>query len=322
MMKMKALHTNKSLIALTLLTTIILLGCSDSNRATQSTVPTPTVIYTPGEIVSDGQGYVQYRVGNTPVIITVPHDGTLVPSTMADRTGNTARAVNTRKVAEQFAVFFNANSNGLFPHIIYNNVSRTKLDPDANLTDGAQGNSYATLSYGTYHSYLQTAIDSVEAHFDAGVLLNLVEHDHSVEQIELGYLLSANNLNLSDSALNAYSSQSSIKQLASISASTFSEVVRGYSSFGNFLFASSYSGYNFNVVPTLDNPSPGTNPYTSGGYTLETYGSSDSGNINAIEVATPYTGFRDNANAYRAVGVVLENATKQFYQEQSGQAIY
>ena len=321
-MKMKALHINKSLIAITLLITIILLGCSDSNRATQSTVPTPTVIYTPGEIVSDGQGYVQYRVGNTPVIITVPHDGTLVPSSMADRTGDIARAVNTRKVAEQFAVFFNANSNGLFPHIIYNNVSRTKLDPDANVTDGAQGNSYATLSYGTYHSYLQTAIDSVEAHFDSGVLLNLVEHDHSVQQVELGYLLSANNLNLSNSALNSYSSQSSVNQMASISAATFSEVVRGYSSFGNLLFGSSYNGYSFSVVPTLDNPSPGTNPYTSGGYTLETYGSSDSGKINAIEVATPYAGFRDNANAYRAVGVVLENATKQFYQEQVGKVIY
>ena len=322
MMKMKALHTNKSLITITLLITIFFLSCSDSNRATQSTVPTPTVIYTPGEVVSDGQGHIQYRVGNTPVIITVPHDGTLVPSTMADRTGDTARAVDTRKVAEQFAVFFNANSNGLFPHIIYNNVSRTKLDPDANLTDGAQGNSYATLSYGTYHSYLQTAIDSVEAHFDSGLLLNLVEHDHSVQQVELGYLLSANNLNLSNSALNSYSNQSSVNQMASTSAATFSEVVRGYSSFGNLLFSSSYNGYSFSVVPTLDNPSPGTNPYTSGGYTLETYGSSDSGKINAIEVATPYAGFRDNANAYRALGVVLENATKQFYQEQVGQAIY
>ena len=321
-MKMKVSHINKSFITLAWLSLIFLISCGDNNRATQSTVPTPTVIYTPGELVSDGQGYVQYRVGNTPIIITVPHDGTLVPSTMADRTGDTERAVNTRKVAEQFAVFFNANSNGLFPHIIYNNVSRTKLDPDLNVTDGAQGNSYSTLSYGTYHSYLQTAIDSVETHFDAGVLLNLVGHDHSVQQVELGYLLSADNLNLSDTALNAYNSQSSVNHMASISAASFAEIIRGYSSFGNLLFASSYNGYTFNVIPTLDNPSPGTNPYLSGGYTLETYGSSNGGKINAIEVATPYSGFRDNANAYRAVGVVLENAVKGFYQEQIGQVIY
>ena len=317
-MKMKALHINKLLI----LTLFFVISCGESNRATQSTVPTPVVVYTPGDLVSDGQGYIQYRVGNTPVIITVPHDGTLVPSNMADRMGNTERAVNTRKVAEQFAVFFNANSNGLFPHIIYNNVSRTKLDPDANLMDGAQGNSYANLSYGTYHSYLQTAIDSVEAHFDAGILLNLVEHNHSVQQIELGYLLSAENLNLSDSGLNAYESESSLNQLSSISASSFAEVIRGYSSFGNLLFGASYNGYTFNVVPTLDNPTPGTNPYLSGGYTLQSYGSSDSGKINAIDIATPYVGYRDNANAYRAVGVVLETAVVGFYQESVAKTIY
>ncbi len=317
-MKTKALHINKLLI----LTLFFLISCGGNNRATQSTVPTPTVIYTPGELVSDGQGYIQYRVGNTPVIITVPHDGTLVPSNMADRMGDTERAVNTRKVAEQFAVFFNANSDGLFPHIIYNNVSRTKLDPDANLMDGAQGNSYANLSYGTYHSYLQTAIDSVEAHFDSGILLNLVEHDHSVQQIELGYLLSTENLNLSDSALNAYENQSSISQMSSISSSSFAEVIRGYSSFGNTLLGSSYNGYTFDVVPTLDNPSPGTNPYLSGGYTLEIYGSSNNGKINAIDVATPYAGYRDNANAYRAVGVVLESAVVGFYQETVAQGIY
>ena len=317
-MKMKALHINKLLI----LTLFFVISCGESNRATQSTVPTPVVVYTPGDLVSDGQGYIQYRVGNTPVIITVPHDGTLVPSNMADRMGDTERAVNTRKVAEQFAVFFNANSNGLFPHIIYNNVSRTKLDPDANLMDGAQGNSYANLSYGTYHSYLQTAIDSVEAHFDTGILLNLVEHNHSVQQIELGYLLSAENLNLSDSGLNAYESESSLNQISSISASSFAEVIRGYSSFGNLLFAASYNGYSFNVVPTLDNPTPGTNPYLSGGYTLQSYGSSDSGKINAIDIATPYVGYRDNANAYRAVGVVLETAVVGFYQESVAQTIY
>ena len=302
---------------------IFLISCSENNRATQSTVPIPVVVYTPGEIVSDGQGYIQYRVGNTPVIITVPHDGTLVPSNMADRIGDTERAVNTRKVAEQFAVFFNANSNGLFPHIIYNNLSRTKLDPDANLMNGAQGNSYANQSYNTYHSYLQTAIDSVEAHFDSGILLNLVEHNNTVQQFELGYLLSESELNLSDAELNTgYRTLSSISQISSISVASFSDVLRGYGSFGTYLFSASYNGSSFQVVPFLDNPNAPSDGYTSGGYTLRTYGKERLGKINAIEVATPYTGFRDNANTYRAVGVVLQEAINGFYQEQLGISIY
>ena len=322
-MKTKVLRINKSFTTLLLATIILLISCGDSNRATQSTVPTPIVVYTPGDLVSDGQGYIQYRVGNTPVIITVPHDGTLVPSNMSDRMGDTERAVNTRKVAEQFAVFFNANSDGLFPHIIYNNLSRTKLDPDANLMDGAQGNSYANQSYGTYHSYLQTAIDSVEANFDSGILLNLVEHDNATQQFELGYLLSESDLNLSDEVLNTgYSTLSSISQLSSISSGSFAEVLRGYGSFGEYLFAASYNGSSYQVVPTLDNPNAPSDGYTLGGYTLTAYGKERLGKINAIEVATPYSGFRDNANTYRAVGVILEDATYKFYQEQLGISLY
>ena len=65
---------------------------------------------------------------------------------------------------------------------------------------------------------LQPPVVGGASTFDSGLLLNLVEHDHSVQQFELGYLLSANNLNLSNSALNSYSSQSSVNQMASISA--------------------------------------------------------------------------------------------------------
>ena len=309
-----------------LLFLFLFIGCGESGRATQSVLPTPDVKYTPGDIITDSQGYISYRVGNTPVIITVPHDGTLNPSTFPDRTGASARAENTRKVAEQFAYFFNANSNGLYPHIIYNNVSRSKLDPDLNQMDGAQGNSYANLSYGTYHSFLQTAIDSVEAYFDAGILLNLVEHNHSNQRVELGYLLSASDLDLTNLQLNSYSSQSSVSHIANLSSSSFAEVIRGYNSLGTLIVGSSYTSndvnYTFEAVPTLDTPTIGSSDYKSGGYTITQYGSSNGGKINGIDVATPFAGFRDNANAYRALAVILESSVKSFYQENLGTILY
>ena len=304
----------------------LFIGCGESGRATQSVLPTPEVKYTPGDIITDSQGYISYRVGNMPIIITVPHDGTLTPSTFPDRTGSSARAENTRKVAEQFAYFFNANSNGLYPHIIYNNISRSKLDPDLNQMDGAQGNSYANLSYGTYHSFLQTAIDSVEAYFDAGILLNLVEHNHSNQKVELGYLLSASDLDLTNLQLNSISAQSSVSQIADISTSSFAEVIRGYNSLGTLIVGRSYTSndvtYSFEAVPTLDNPTIGSTDYSSGGYTIKQYGSSNGGKINGIDVATPFAGFRDNANAYRALAVILEESVKIFYQENLGVILY
>jgi hypothetical protein len=309
-----------------LLFLFLFIGCGESGRATQSVLPTPEVKYTPGDVITDSQGYISYRVGNTPIIITVPHDGTLTPSTFPDRSGSSVRAENTRKVAEQFAYFFNANSNGLYPHIIYNNISRSKLDPDLNQMDGAQGNSYANLSYGTYHSFLQTAIDSVEAYFDAGILLNLVEHNHSNQKVELGYLLSASDLDLTNLQLNSYSAQSSVSQIADISTSSFAEVIRGYNSLGTLIVGRSYTSndvtYSFEAVPTLDNPTIGSTDYSSGGYTIAQYGSSNGGKINGIDVATPFAGFRDNANAYRALAVILEESVKIFYQENLGVILY
>ena len=309
-----------------LLFLFLFIGCGESGRATQSVLPTPEVKYTPGDIITDSQGYISYRVGNMPIIITVPHDGTLTPSTFPDRTGSSVRAENTRKVAEQFAYFFNANSNGLYPHIIYNNISRSKLDPDLNQMDGAQGNSYANLSYGTYHSFLQTAIDSVEAYFDAGILLNLVEHNHSNQKVELGYLLSSSDLDLTNLQLNSYSAQSSVSQIADISTSSFAEVIRGYNSLGTLIVGRSYTSndvtYSFEAVPTLDNPTIGSTDYSSGGYTIAQYGSSNGGKINGIDVATPFAGFRDNANAYRALAVILEESVKIFYQENLGVILY
>ena len=313
-------------IKIILLFLFLFIGCGESGRATQSVLPTPEVKYTPGDVITDSQGYISYRVGNTPIIITVPHDGTLTPSTFPNRTGSSARAENTRKVAEQFAYFFNANSNGLYPHIIYNNISRSKLDPDLNQMDGAQGNSYANLSYGTYHSFLQTAIDSVEAYFDAGILLNLVEHNHSNQRVELGYLLSTSDLDLTNLQLNSYSTQSSVSQIANISTSSFAEVIRGYNSLGTLIIGRSYTSndvnYSFEAVPTLDNPTIGSTDYSSGGYTIAQYGSSNGGKINGIDIATPFAGFRDNANAYRALAVILEESVKIFYQENLGIILY
>jgi hypothetical protein len=299
-----------------------IVGCGgDSGRATQSVLPTPPeVIYTPGEVITDSQGYVSYRVGNTPIIITVPHDGTIEPSTLPDRNGEITRAVNTRKLAEQFAYFFNKNSNGLFPHIIYNNLSRTKLDPDLNLTDGAQGNSSANTTYGNYHGFLQTAIDTVEANFDSGILLNLVEHTHSNQRVELGYLLTENNLSQTDSQLNSLAPGSSIAGLSVLSSSSFAEIVRGYSSLGSLII----SDGQFDAVPTMENPNVDGEDYISGGYTLTTYGSHNlsTNQINAINVATPYAGFRDNANAYRALAIVIERSVKNFYESNLGLTLY
>ena len=144
--------------------------------------------------------------------------------------------------------------------------------------------------------------------------------------MELGYLLSASDLDLTNLQLNSYSGQSSVSHIANLSSSSFAEVIRGYNSLGTLIVGSSYTSndvnYTFEAVPTLDTPTIGSSDYSSGGYTITQYGSSNGGKINGIDVATPFAGFRDNANAYRALAVILEGSVKSFYQENLGTILY
>ena len=178
------LRTSLSLLLL------LFISCGDSNRATQSVLPTPVVTYTPGEIVSDLGGHIQYYVGNTPIIITVPHDGDIMPPSISDRTGETKKAENTLGIAEYFYNTFTSNgANGLYPHIIINNVNRSRLDPDASIEIGAQSNNAVTY-FNRYHTYIQAAVDSTEAKFRKVILVNLsAQKDYNNEGVESGVLL-------------------------------------------------------------------------------------------------------------------------------------
>ena len=308
---------------------IIILGLILSCGGDKPTTPEqtfPEITYTPGEYYGDALGYVEYLAGNTPIIITVPHDGTLSPSSIADRTyGTMVRDTNSRKVAERFAYFFVQNSGGLYPHIVYSNLHRRKLDPNRDVTEGAQGDLGAIQAYNAYHKFIQTAVDTVEAYFDSGLLLDMHGHAHDIQRIELGYLLSSDDLGQGNVSINSpeYAEKSSITQMASLTPATFSELLRGPTSFGGLLVTKSYSYeddvYTFDAVPSTATAAPGTDPYFNGGYTTATY---SVGKINVIQIEANYDRTRDTARGYGALAAILEETVREFYQEHTGTPIY
>ena len=309
----------------------LILGCGGGDKAVTPDAIVPNVAYIPGQHYGDVLGYVDYLAGNTPVIITVAHDGTLTPSSIPDRTsGVTTRDMNAQKVAERFAYFFVQRSGGLFPHVIVSNLHRTKLDPNREIVEAAQGNLGAVQAYNAYHAFIQTAIDTVETYFNSGVLLDLHGHGHDIQRLELGYLLDSNDLNLGNVQINAptYVEKSSISQIASLSAGTFSEILRGPTSFGGLIVTKSYSYssagsgsdvYTFDAVPSTTTLSPDADPYFTGGYTTSTYAV---GEINVIQIEANYDRARDTARSYGALGSAIEEALFDFYREHTGQSIY
>tara|TARA_B100000029_G_C17567848_1_gene955631 strand:- start:983 stop:1951 length:969 start_codon:yes stop_codon:yes gene_type:complete len=320
-MAIKHQHINFFIVVFSL----FFIGC-DNDKPTTPQQINPEVIYIPGQFYGDSLGHIEYRAGNTPIIITVPHDGTLNPSSIPDRTyGTMIRDINTKKLAERFTAFAVQRSGGLFPHVIISNLDRKKLDPNRDITEGAQGNIGAIQAYNAYHSFIQTAIDTAETYFDSVILLDLHGHAHDIERLELGYLLTTEDLNMQNQSINnsEYIEKSSITQIASLSQFPFSEILRGATSFGTYIENKSYSyemdEYTFDVVPSVSTISPGTDPYFNGGYTTEKY---STGKVNTIQIEAHYSRARDTARSYGALGSILEEALREFYQEHTLKSIY
>jgi len=272
--------------------------------------------YTPGTTYYGRVGvqYIEYIAGNMPLIISAPHGGTSTPSELPDRTygtldtdtstDNLARAVST-------AVF---NRYGRYPHVIICNIDRQKIDCNREIIEGAQGDADTILAWNEYHTFIQIAKQAVISSYGRGLLIDLHGHGHSIQRLEIGY--NTDSGDLFKSALTSSDQyNSSIRELGDRSRLTFDQLVRGDLSLGTLLQSRGYPS-----VPSTTNPDQGTvsgvnNPYFTGGYTVEIYGSkgSKSGAINAIQIECNYTGVRNSSSNRAAFASALTDALDLYF---------
>lgn len=244
--------------------------------------------YFPGNTYFDSTGYVEYRAGNLPIIISVPHGGTLEPSSIPDLSCNGTPSgfidSYTKEIAEGlYATFF--QETGCYPHIIFNLLHKKKFQANGNLHDAACGNPTVEEAWYNYHDFIDAAKTQVIQDYNRGLFLDIHGHAHTIERIELGYLLSKSELQLSDSILNTntYVEESSIRKLVSdnVQNYTHSELLRGQYSFGTLMDLKGFPS-----VPSFSDPFPqGSEPYFTGGYNTQRHGSRDNnGEIDAIQI--------------------------------------
>ncbi len=245
--------------------------------------------YEVGEVYYGRNSYVEYYPGDVALIVTAPHGGDLTPAEIPDRTwGTTVTDSYTKEtaIAVRNAVF---EATGGYPHIIISNLKRTKLDPNREILEAAQENQWAEQAWTEYHGFINIASDSVESQYGKGFIVDIHGHSHTLQRLELGYLLSATTLMQSDNVVNSYASNSSIRALAENSDLSFADLIRGANSLGAL-----FEEQGISAVPSLFQPDPGDgNPYFSGGYTTQMHGSSLGGNINAVQIEAYRVGLRD-----------------------------
>lgn len=259
-------------------------------------IPPTVEVFVPGVSYAGRRGYVEYIPGTLPLILAAPHGGALTPAEIPDRTwGTTVTDSHTEPLARELADALMALT-GERPHLVISHLRRTKLDPNREAVEAAQGNVFAEWAWTEFHGFIEAARDAVTAAHGSALFLDLHGHGHAVQRVELGYLLSAADLGLPDGELDALASRSSIAALAASSGTALSALVRGEWSLGGLMMAGGIP-----AVPSPGDPAPGPDPYFSGGYSTAVHGSRDGGSVSAIQLEHHFTGLRDtqaNREAY------------------------
>lgn len=289
---------------------VVLLGCGaaavacagDADHSNGPVSPPPPAP------VYDASAWVTASDGTIPVVIVAPHGGDLNPDSLPLRdcggcvTGND---LNTQALAQEVAAAFERRI-GARPFVVVNRLHRSRFDGNRDQTEATDG--YAPLF--PVWEFWQAAIDSARVRatrvHPRALVIDLHGHGHTIQRLELGYLLSAADLRLSDDGLLAHIAGSSVARLHQLKAAgdTGAMVIRGPRALGSRLAALGVPS-----VPSDSTPAPLVGEdYFSGGYNTLRHGSSGGGAVDAIQIESHYTGIRDSAASREAFAEKLVTA--------------
>ncbi len=280
---------------------VSVLGCGDSTGIDAT--------YLPGEVYFGAQQYIEYQAGDLPIVLVAPHGGQLTPASIPDRTsGVTTQDRNTQEVVRLFASTL-FDRTGHQPHIVINRLHRIKLDANREIGEAAQGNAAAATAWREFHEFIEAAKDAVVDGFGRGLYIDVHGHGHDIQRLELGYLLSAADLERSDALLDDTNlvGKSSIRALVGQSSAGFVALVRGAASMGGLLEPLGYP-----TVPSPNQPDPGGEPYFTGGYNTARHGSRDGGTISAMQIEMHFVGARDTEASRAAFAAALAEALEVY----------
>ncbi len=268
----------------------------------------PSGPYVAGQSYFGRNNYIEYVAGNAPVILTAPHGGALLPAEIPDRTATacggsatTATDLNTvdlvRSMQQRYFARF-----GRYPHVVIVHLARRKLDANRTGQEAVCGDAEAQIALTQWHAFVDVAVKAAISSSGKAWYMDMHGHGHQIQRLEIGYLLSATRLELTDSTLDAnsaYEDAASIRTVSRSSASSFSSLLRGANSLGNL-----YANNGFRSIPSSADPRPGGDAYFSGGDNTRRYtcgaeagavGGTPGGNVCGVQIEANFEGVRDNA---------------------------
>ncbi len=262
------------------------------------------------EFRKSGSGYVRHWPGELQVVISVPHDGAARPAEIADRkTGVIVRDTHAAAMATAIRDAMRARF-GRAPHLIVCDLSRRKVDCNREIKEGAQGDPAAEKVWKEYHAMIDEAERDVLRRVPHGLYLDVHSHGHPKMRMELGYLLTAEDLRQPDEKLDhdpSFRRKSSVRWLAERTQAGFSELVRGKSSMGGLLEERGVA-----AVPShLQRPEK-DEPYFNGAFDIAAHGSRDKAQLDGIQFEVPGP-MRDTEERRAATAKAVAEAVEVYF---------
>lgn len=213
----------------------------------------------------------------------------------------TARDLNTQELTRELRDALCNRFNGRCPAAVINLLHRRKLDPNREVDEATFGVPLAVDVYDEYHGYITD--ERLALGNERGLYIDIHGHGHTIQKAELGYLISASQLN---SGLPIDPTTTSIRKIAEYVGGDFDQLLRsGSSSFGGLMEAEGFA-----AVPSPTTPGPGSNAYFSGGYSTRIHGSVNGGLVDGIQIESP-SSFRELPTRDRYV-TALVNVIQNF----------
>ena len=262
-----------------------LISCKKSTDAATGTGPVKDIV-----IKKRLDPYTEVQYGNMPLIISVPHGGNDDPASIPDRACpgiTTAIDIRTIEMANAIDSICKADY-GFQPYLVISYLKRIKLDQNRDLPEATCSNNVITGIWNNYHLSIDTFITKIKAKYPLALFIDLHGHGHTKERLELGFLLTGNELR-NPATINP-ASASVFNLLQQNPLLQVNQLLTGAHAFGTLMASN-----NFPSVPSQQDAAPLVSDlYFDGGYNTQRYCSSAYPKVFGWQIESNYTGVRNN----------------------------
>jgi len=261
----------------------------------------------PSKKMIDAFTEVQY--GNMPLMISVPHGGTLTPAEIPDRTcpGIVTEpdefTIELLKAIDSVA----KTDYHVQPYYVFTKLSRIKIDQNRSLAGGTCNNPSLAIYWNNYHSGIDTCINKITAIYPLCLFIDLHGHGHALQRLELGYLIPG--VELRDTASINEATSSVYNLLQHNKSLTINELLSGTNAFGTLM-----ADRLFPTVPSFQDSAPMAGAsYFTGGYNTRHYCSAAYPGVFGWQTEANFTGVRDNVSNRTAFAKAFMQSIMQFF---------